>query len=67
MVFAIPALEDIDPTGINGISRLDEVKASSRSAGQANHVAVRGEKGGPIGRIHDDPPGNNQHRATLGK
>lgn len=67
VVFTLPTLENVDPSGVNGVSRLDEVEASIGLAGKSDHVTVRGKKRCSIGRIHDETSGNDQHESTLGR
>ena len=66
MVFTIPSLEDIDPTEVNWVSRLDEITAPSCATGSFDDVTVCGKKGCPIRGIHKKAPGDDQHESTLG-
>jgi hypothetical protein len=66
VVLRIPALENVDPAGINRIGGLHEIKTPNRLTSVANDVRVRGEKGCSVDWIEVQAAGDDQHKPILG-
>ena len=67
LIFVVPAFEDVDPAGVQGIGRLNEVQTPRSSTSLLQHAAVGSEKSCPIGGFNGQGAGDDEHSSSLNK